>query len=68
MTQAPNSPGRAGNEAEKPGEFTALGGERKIQKTGEKSRTQAGPDGPDAAAIGDTFKGPKGDPVEGKRQ
>jgi len=67
MTHTPNSPGRSENEAEKPGEFTALGGEKKIQKTGEMSRTQAGPDGPDAAEVGNTFKGPKGDPAEGKR-
>lgn len=67
MTQPPNSRGRAENEAEKPGDFTALGGEKKIQKTGETSRTRAGPDGPDAAEVGATFKGPKGDPAEGKR-
>ena len=67
MTQVPNSRGRSQNEAEKPGDFTALGGEDKVQKTGEKSRTQAGPDGPDAAEVGDTFKGPKGDPAEEKR-
>lgn len=56
MTDSPNSPGRRDNEAEKAGEFTALGGKEAIQKTGEKSRTQAGPDGPDATEIGDTFK------------
>ena len=56
MSQASNSPGRAENEAEKPGHFTALGGEDKIQKTGEKARKQAGPDGPDATEVGDTFK------------
>lgn len=68
MAHTHNSPGRARNAAEKPGHFTALGGEDKIQKTGEKSRTQAGPDGPDAAEVGKTFTGPKGDPAEGKRQ
>jgi hypothetical protein len=67
MTQANNTPGRSDNEAEDLGEFTALGGERSIQKTGEKSRTQAGPDGPDATEVGNTFKGPKADPAEGKR-
>lgn len=67
MTQDLNSAGRSENEAEAPGDFTALGGEDKVQKTGEKSRTQAGPDGPDAAEVGDTFKGGKGDPAEGKR-
>lgn len=29
-----------------------------MKKTGEKSRESAGPDGPDGAAIGDTFKKP----------
>jgi len=67
MAQTPNSSGRAKNEAEKPGDFTALGGQAKIRETGQKSRTQAGPDGPDATEVGDTFKGPKGDPAEGKR-
>lgn len=67
MTNVPNSAGRSENEAEKLGDFTALGGKDKVQKTGEKSRTQAGPDGPDAAEVGNTFKGPKGDPAEGKR-
>ncbi|WP_297507808.1 hypothetical protein [uncultured Caulobacter sp.] len=67
MTVPPNNAGRSGNEAEKLGDYTALGGEKKIQRTGEKSRVRAGPDGPDATEVGDTFKGPKGDPVEGKR-
>lgn len=67
MGDRPNTAGREANEAEKLGEFTALGGKDKVQRTGEKSRTQAGPDGPDATEVGNTFKGPKGDPAEGKR-
>ena len=27
-----------------------------VKRTGEASRTKAGPDGPDAAEVGDTFK------------
>lgn len=56
MTQQPNSPGRKDNDAEALGDFTALGGKDKVQKTGEESRKRAGPDGPNAAEIGDTFK------------
>lgn len=67
MSDRPNTDGREANAAEKLGEFTALGGKDKVQKTGETSRAQAGPDGPDATEVGDTFKGPKGDPAEGKR-
>ncbi len=62
-----NSPGRERNEAEAPGKFTANGSEGATERTGEKSRKAAGPDGPDATEVGDTFKGPKGDPAEGKR-
>lgn len=56
MGERPNTEGRERNEAEPLGDFTALGGEDKIQKTGEESRKRAGPDGGDAKEIGDTFK------------
>jgi hypothetical protein len=58
MSDQPNTDGREANEAEPLGDFTALGGEKSVKKTGEKSRDSAGPDGPDGAAIGDTFKKP----------
>jgi hypothetical protein len=58
MAKQPNTDGREANEAEPLGDFTALGGEKSVKKTGEKSRESAGPDGPDGAAIGDTFKKP----------
>ncbi len=51
-----NSPGRERNQAEAPGEFTANGGKAAVEKTAEKSRHAAGPDGPDATEVGDTFK------------
>jgi len=51
-----NSKGRERNAAEKPGEFTANGGKAAVERTGEKSRRAAGPDGPSAAEVGDTFK------------
>ena len=56
MSRQPNSEGRKENQAEPLGDFTALGGKDKVQKTGEASRSRAGPDGPDAADVGDTFK------------
>lgn len=56
MTDQPNTRGREENETEPLGDFTALGGKDKVEKTGEKSRERAGPDGPDATEIGDTFK------------
>ncbi|MDR6624588.1 hypothetical protein [Caulobacter segnis] len=58
MSEQPNTDGREANEAEPLGDFTALGGKGSVKKTGEKSRTSAGPDGPDGAAFGDTFKKP----------
>ena len=67
MAEQPNTDGRKANEAESLGDFTALGGKDSVQKTGEESRKRAGPDGPDAAEVGDTFKGPAGDPAEGRR-
>lgn len=67
MAEQPNTDGRKANEAEPLGDFTALGGRDSVQKTGEESRKRAGPDGPDAEEIGNTFKGPAGDPAEGKR-
>ena len=56
MTNDLNSTGRKRNAAEAPGEFTADGGKAAIEKTGRKSRQAAGPDGPDATVVGDTFK------------
>jgi hypothetical protein len=56
MADQPNTEGRRANAAEPLGESTALGGKDKIQKTGERSRKAAGPDGGDATEVGDTFK------------
>jgi hypothetical protein len=56
MGDRPNTEARRKNDAEPLGEFTALGGKDKVQKTGERSRKAAGPDGPDATEVGDTFK------------
>ncbi len=51
-----NSAGRKANEAEPLGASTANGGKDAVQRTGEKSRQAAGPDGPDATEVGETFK------------
>ena len=72
MSKQPNTDGRKAHAAEPLGDFTALGGRDSVQRTGEASRRRAGPDGPDATEVGDTFKGPAGkgpagDPAEGKR-
>jgi hypothetical protein len=56
MAHHPHTEGREKNAAEPLGEATALGGKDKVQKTGERSREAAGPDGPDATEVGDTFK------------
>lgn len=51
-----NTAGRQANEAEPLGDFTALGGKKAVERTGKRSQAKAGPDGGDAAAVGDTFK------------
>jgi hypothetical protein len=61
------SDGRERNDALPPGERPGLVSEAGIQRTGEKSRRQAGPDGPDAGRIGETFKSPPGKHLPGKR-
>ncbi|MDO9338702.1 MAG: hypothetical protein EON95_08470 [Caulobacteraceae bacterium] len=52
----PNSPGRQTNAAEPPGKTPGLKSDADQAKTGERSRKAAGPDGPDAREVGDTFK------------
>lgn len=56
MGDQPNTDGRKANEAEALGDFTALGGSKAVEKTAEESRKKAGPDGPDATEVGNTFK------------
>ncbi len=50
------SSGREANAAEPPGERPGLVSKAATKRTGEASRRAAGPDGPDAKAVGDTFK------------
>jgi hypothetical protein len=48
--------GRAANAAQPLGERKGLVSRAGTKRTGEKSAKAAGPDGPDAAAVGKTFK------------
>jgi hypothetical protein len=56
MPKAGQSPGRKANAAQPPGERPGLVSNAGTKRTGRKSRVAAGPDGPDAGAIGATFK------------
>ena len=56
MSHPPNSPGRKANAAQPPGKFPGLKSEKDQDKTAERERRSAGPDGPDATVVGDTFK------------
>lgn len=56
MTDKINSPGREANEALPAGERPGLVSDADTRKTGQKERRTAGPDGGDAAEVGDTFK------------
>ena len=48
--------GRKGNGAVPPGKPDASTSDDAVKSTGQKERRSAGPDGPDATAVGDTFK------------
>jgi hypothetical protein len=54
----PNTEGRKANDAEPLGKTPGLKSEKDQERTAERSRRSAGPDGPDATAVGDTFKTP----------
>ena len=56
MPKAGQSQGRKANAAQPPGERPGLVSKAGVQRTGEKSRTAAGPDGPDAAAPAASLK------------
>ena len=50
------SEGRDDNGAIPPGKPDASTSDAAVKRTGERERRSAGPDGPDAAEVGDTFK------------
>lgn len=56
MTDDKQSKGRTRNAAVPGGNPDASTSEEEVKRTGLKARRAAGPDGPDAKVIGDTFK------------
>lgn len=54
------SAGRQANAAQPPGEQLGIVSNEGLIKTGKRSRRAAGPDGPDAKAVGNTFKAKPG--------
>lgn len=54
------SDGRKANGAEPGGKPDGSTSDKAVQRTGERERESAGPDGPDAAEVGETFKTPPG--------
>ena len=58
MSDKNQSEGRDDNGAIPPGKPDASTSDAAVRRTGERARRSAGPDGPDATVVGDTFKRP----------
>ncbi|QDH74720.1 hypothetical protein [Brevundimonas sp. M20] len=56
MADPKQSEGRRANGAMPGGKPDQTTSDAEVKRTGEASRRKAGPDGPDATEIGDTFK------------
>lgn len=56
MADTPNTEGRKDNAAQPLGDRPGLVSEKDTVKTGKAEQKSAGPDGPDAREVGDTFK------------
>jgi hypothetical protein len=56
MSNHDQTPGRERNGAIPGGKPDAQTPDETVKRTGRKERLTAGPDGPDASEIGDTFK------------
>ncbi len=56
MTDRDQSEGREKNGADPAGKPDPATSSEAVRKTGERARRAAGPDGPDAGVIGETFK------------
>lgn len=56
MTDKDQSAGRTANGAAPGGRPDASTSSRDVEKTGEREAKSAGPDGPDAGEVGETFK------------
>ncbi|WP_343699146.1 hypothetical protein [Caulobacter sp.] len=57
MSDKPNTEGREANAALPLGDRPGLVSEKQTVRTGKAEQNSAGPDGPSAAEVGDTFKG-----------
>jgi hypothetical protein len=55
------SAGRKANGAEPGGKPDATTSDEAVKRNGRRERSSAGPDGPDAGEVGETFKSPPGD-------
>lgn len=56
MAEDDQTDGRRTNGAEPGGKSDATTPTKAVKKTGRDAQTAAGPDGPDASVVGDTFK------------
>lgn len=56
MTERQQTDGRKDNGASPGGKPDATTSDADVKRVGEASRRKAGPDGPDASEIGETFK------------
>jgi hypothetical protein len=56
MTDRQQTQGREDNGAAPGGKPDAATSDAEVRRTGRRARTSAGPDGPDAKEVGDTFK------------
>ena len=56
MTRSENTDSGRANAAQPLGERAGLVSKSQTKKTGKRSQEQAGPDGPNSAVVGDTFK------------
>lgn len=56
MPEPRQTDGRKSNGAMPAGKPDQTTPDRKVKAVGEQSRRKAGPDGPDATEVGDTFK------------
>lgn len=65
MSRPDQTEGRDKNGAIPPGKPDASTSDAAVTRTGEQGRRAAGPDGPDATEIGDTFKRSPGDRAPG---
>ena len=56
MTDKDQTDGREKNGAHPAGKPDATTSDAAVKRNGERERASAGPDGPDASEVGDTFK------------